>query len=212
MGQGRKIAVFDLDGTLINGSTFNRFVKFLIFVLVKFLGEYRTALKVLNIFIKQYRGLKSRCEAKFEIMEIADKKLERVYFLLFALKMTDLCNKKVTKELMNLNKAGYYTVLLSASPHQYVSYLGYYYDFSFTEGTWMTLSADDYVETRGERKALILKDLIKEDDVVEYIFTDHQDDYKMINLCPGAKVVLVNPTKELKEMCNNDGIDFEIIQ
>lgn len=212
MGGGRKIAIFDLDGTFVKGSTFNKFVKYLIIKLVYLFGEYRAALNVAKIFVGQYIGGKSHCQAKFEIMEIADRFFSKLYYVLFTSEMSYHVNESVKKQLTELKRRGFYTVLLSASPEQYVKYIGQYNGFNFTAGTPMTVSADNYNEMRGECKVKIIKELLQPGDSVEYVFTDHEDDYEIISLYHGAKAVLVNPSKTLVEMCETDGVDYEVIQ
>lgn len=211
MGIGRKIAIFDLDGTYLKGSSFNKFVKFLIIKLVYLFGEYRAAMKVANIFMSQFISHKSHRDAKCEIMQIADRYFSKLYYVLFTSEMSRYINSKVNKRLLELKLQGYYTILLSASPEQYVKYIGQYNGFKYSAGTPMTVSVDDYIELRGERKAELIRTLLSPQDKVEYIFTDHQDDFEIISLCRGAKAVLVNPSKTLVEMCVADGVDYEIL-
>lgn len=212
MGPGRKIAIFDLDGTLVKGSSFNRFVKYLVITLITHFGEYRISMKAAKIFMEQCVGRKSHREAKFEIMEIADCFFSKLYYVLFTSELGANVNEKVKKRLNKLRMRGYYTVLLSASPEQYVQYVGKYYGFKHVAGTPMSLSVNDYAEMRGACKASVIKELVQNGDSVEYIFTDHTDDYKIISLCRGAKAVLVNPSKTLVEMCEADGVNYEVIQ
>ncbi|MDE6351624.1 MAG: haloacid dehalogenase-like hydrolase [Muribaculaceae bacterium] len=209
MGDRCKVAVFDLDGTLIKGSSFNRFIWFLLKKLIKS-GRYTACYVVLYYFILQVLRISSRATAKFEIMHIADGFLTQNDYLVFANQIARSSRCNLLSQLHDFQSNNTITVLLSASPDQYVSQIASILKFDYAAGSISTSDLKIYQETRGERKVQILNDLISENSKIEYIFTDHQEDFYLIDSYKDAKIILVNPSLRLKSLCDKARIDYKL--
>ncbi|MDE5844272.1 MAG: haloacid dehalogenase-like hydrolase [Muribaculaceae bacterium] len=209
MGERCKIAVFDLDGTLIKGSSFNRFIWFLTKKLFKS-GNYLFVIIVVYNFILQVLRLKLRGSVKFRIMLIADNYLSSDDYFVFANQIVSRMNSDLIKKIRDFQSTNILTVLLSASPEQYVSQISSILNFDYDAGTTVTNSIENYQETRGGRKVQILNNLIPEYSKIEYIFTDHHDDFKLIESNNDATIYLINPSKKLKALCDMYGIDYKL--
>lgn len=208
MGERCKIAVFDLDGTLIKGSSFNIFIWFLLKKLFKS-GNYSLVIIIVYNFILQVLRLKSRASVKFRIMLIADNYLSSDDWFVFANKIVSRMNYDLIMKLRDFQSTNTNAVLLSASPEQYVSQIASILNFDYSAGT-KTNGIEKYQEMRGEHKVKILNNLIPENSEIKYIFTDHHDDFKLIESNKNATIYLIDPSKKLKALCDRNGINYKL--
>lgn len=209
MGERCKIAVFDLDGTLIKGSSFNRFIWFILKKLFKSGHLWLGIIVVYNSIFQAFR-LKTRAYAKYKIMQVADGVCSSDDYYEFAITIVKRMRSDLLGQLYDLQHNNIHIVLLSASPDQYVKQIAANLNFDYVAGTYSANTWGKYYETRGERKLQILKTLLPENSVIDSVFTDHHDDFMLIDFCKGAKVYLINPSKKLKSLCDSYKIDYKI--
>lgn len=177
MGGRRKLAVFDLDGTLFPGSTLRRYFGFgakRLFCK----GRLISACKIIINSALGKAGLISHIRMKVANTRILEDLLTIEEHAKFAKAISGEVNPKVTELLEKLRNEGYLLALASASPEMYcrlvAAILGMNYCFA-TEP--ISKQQSDYKECRGEEK---LRRVESAEGELAVVVTDHHDDLPLL--------------------------------
>lgn len=198
----RKLAVFDLDGTLYRGSSLREYFKW---------GVRRLVMKghLIDAIIVAARCIGERCKW------ISHLDMKRRNCLIMEKHMTERDNRKfveiliirvnpeVAQLLGVLKRQGYATALASASPESYCRPLSERFGMDYCIATAPVASQSQYVECRGEEK---LKRVMQCDEELDVVVTDHHDDLPLLKKnSKGSNYIVKSKATDLlkiNDICN----------
>ena len=201
------IAIFDLDGTLVRGDTFVKYIAG--FVMRRPIRLFR-CLVLTGVILRFVRGLVSAAHMKERVLMAAlggsDRTEIRLYTDGFLIRLIpEGMSKRGLEALERHRKLGDKLVLLSASPDVYVVELGRRLGFHEVICTKVQWSGDRFSgelcgpNIKGEEKVqcfLSIKRRFAEAIVVAY--ADHMSDLPLLRAVDSG--VLVNGSKKAKRM------------
>lgn len=207
-----KAAFFDVDGTLLNCSTWKEVTKYL--MRKKQLSIFKLALRSSQFFFSNLHLL-GRYMFKYNQMHLRGFKesfIRRKAKELFEKKLKNEFNKEVLGMLKDLKSKGYIIVLLTGT-HQFFAeilkdYLGADYEFSsrleVKKGILTGRTTGPYPFARG--KAKIAKNFAKKEDIdlkSSWAFGDHYTDKYLLELV--GNPVVVNPKRKFLRFAKKKG-------
>ncbi len=191
------IAVFDFDGTLIKKDSmvlfFFRYFKLSIKNLPNFC---RLIFETLKYFLRIYS--QKQFKEKYINLIIASSRFNDLEALFndFSKYILDLIPKTAKEKIIEFNKSGHKTILLSASLDLYLEKISKGLGFSELICTWTTCSDDRIVISSlncyGKNKIKMLLSKYKEDGVDwkgSYCYTDSESDRELLSLFGNPYIV-----------------------
>ena len=191
------IAVFDFDGTLIKKDSmvlfFFRYFKLSIKNLPNFC---RLIFETLKYFLRIYS--QKQFKEKYINLIIASSRFNDLEALFndFSKYILDLIPKTAKEKIIEFNKRGHKTILLSASLDLYLEKISKGLGFSELICTWTTCSDDRIVISSlncyGKNKIKMLLSKYKEDGVDwkgSYCYTDSESDRELLSLFGNPYIV-----------------------
>jgi HAD superfamily hydrolase (TIGR01490 family) len=191
------IAVFDFDGTLIKKDSmvlfFFRYFKLSIKNLPNFC---KLIFETLKYFLRIYS--QKQFKEKYINLIIASSRFNDLEALFndFSKYLLDLIPKTAKEKIIEFNKRGHKTILLSASLDLYLEKISKGLGFSELICTWTTCSDDRIVISSlncyGKNKIKMLLSKYKEDGVDwkgSYCYTDSQSDRELLSLFGNPYIV-----------------------
>lgn len=205
MVERRKIAVFDLDGTLYDGPSLRHFFLFGARTLAR-RGRVGQAASILFRFAAWKWGhLMSHADMKHANCRLLEENLTRADVARFVEGMDSRINPQVLNLLDHCRAEGYLTVLSTASPACYCEPLAARYGFDLCSSTTTTERREDYTENRGTRK---LESIMAVAGRLAMVVTDHSDDLPLLAANTDGVNYLVNPSAETLRQAHDAGISY----
>lgn len=187
--QGRKIAVVDLDGTLIDGNSFHLYIRTAF--------RHSSLMKKMRICVwlalRQLRVVSHR-KMKFALLGliVPDDSFKNEFCSSFITMIRPEMNRIIDE----LRKDKVTVLLASAAPDIYISWV-WHGAFVATR----TLGNETKVECRGERKVEAIKAFMNPEDSLVAVYTDHSDDLPLLAM-GAAKNYLVSPSSQTLKAVN----------
>lgn len=186
----REVAVFDLDGTLVKGSTFTLFVEWLVRRL--FCMKPLVAFRIAGIVLARKFRFVSHARAKRMIMlhmpGVADDNLFRE----FAHKVSGIVIPEMKDLIETQRREGRFLLLATAAPEEYAVLLAGELGFDAAVATAQCGGGDECVECRGNEKLRRVKEICRRiGGEIAMVATDHEDDLPLLNQ-PGVEKILVH--------------------
>lgn len=206
MVERRKIAVFDLDGTLYAGPSLRHFFLFGAKRLARRGRVVEAAQILLRFAAWKFAGIISHASMKHANCRLLEKRLTRADVEQFIDSMDARINPQVNTLLDFCRAEGYLTVLATASPAFYCEPLAQRYGFDLCTSTSTSPRRSDYVENRGRAKLDGIMELPGQLDIV---VTDHHDDLPLLLANGGGTNYLVNPSAETLRRVHEAGVNYE---
>lgn len=208
MGDGCKIAVFDLDGTLYAGATFRKYILWG-FRMLWNKGKRNEALLLMRRFLMSKLGIVSHIRMKYDNCRLLDKEISDKEIEEFVDSLMSGVAQPVKRMKDDLSNRGYHTVLSTASPSRYCMPLARRLGFDSCHATGMTDSFEEFVENRGLRKVKRLHELEnKYGGSVNVVVTDHHDDLPLLQYNRSGSNYLVSPSSKTQMIVKMAGLPF----
>jgi len=203
----RRIAVFDLDGTVYRGSTFRKFLFFgaaALFRRAMFLKSFR----VMWRFALSKAGMLSHRVMKHSNCLLLESIFQESDYRDFTDTLMRDVNGDVVGFMTRLKEDGYITVLSTASPESYCRVLADRLGFDLCHATSKAPECErEYVENRGERKLDKIRELeSKSNGKLAVVVTDHHDDIPLLKANSRGENYLVNPSDETLAGVRSEGV------
>ncbi|CDF59247.1 HAD-IB family hydrolase [Thermobrachium celere] len=204
----KKVAIFDVDKTIINGDS----MFMLLFYTIKKKPKAIIGLPRLFIMLVLYAlniiDTKKAKEEMFYVINYLNEKDLEDFFKEKILKHTFFDAKE---EIIKRKKEGYTVILVSASPECYIKYFKKYFDVDFVLGTILRKTQEGYTNIidgencKGEEKVLRLKKLLEIENINidrenSLCFSDSLSDMPLFNLVENR--FLINNNKKLNGFKN----------
>ncbi|GFR36323.1 HAD-IB family hydrolase [Thermobrachium celere] len=204
----KKVAIFDVDKTIINGDS----MFMLLFYTIKKKPKAIIGLPRLFIMLVLYAlnviDTKKAKEEMFYVINYLNEKDLEDFFKEKILKHTFFDAKE---EIIKRKKEGYTIILVSASPECYIKYFKKYFDVDFVLGTILRKTQEGYTNIidgencKGEEKVLRLKKLLQEKNIEidrenSLCYSDSLSDMPLFNLVENR--FLINNNKKLNGFKN----------
>lgn len=209
MGDGCKIAVFDLDGTLYRGATFRKYLFFGVRTLLK-RGEYASALLIFRRFALSKAGIISHRKMKYDNCILLDRVLTDSDISDFIDSLMPDVSTEVRGLCEALKSQGYKTLLSTASPAVYCIPFARRLGFDYCHATDMSDDFDTYIENRGQWKLIRLRALEAQcGEVADVVVTDHHDDLPLLQANRNGRNYLVSPSAKTQMIVKMAGVSAE---
>lgn len=199
--------VVDLDGTLLQGNSLRRLIRYMA---VKLLRERRLWLLAKLCGLAALRRVKaiSHVRMKYPIHSMAAGMMDDSELAVFADSLKPLLNTRLFARLDDYRRRGYKLIIATAAPDLYLPQLVAALGFDGFVATALTDDIAAYTETRGERKvALVTACAAARGLEIRAVATDHEDDLPLLGL-PAVERLLVSPTVRLRRLAADSGLDF----
>lgn len=197
--QGHKIVVVDLDGTLIDGNSLH------LYICTAMRHSSVTAnIKIgVLLLLRRLRFINHK-KMKFGILRI----IRHTEALLadFSDRCKPLMRPEICSMIDRYRKEGTAVILATAAPDVYVP--------TIWEGQFVatrTFNNPTMEECRGENKVAAIMELMKPQDLLQAVITDHYDDLPLLRLNTSEKM-LVHPDKETLKRIKSEGIEFTVVK
>lgn len=206
MVERRKIAIFDLDGTLYDGPSLRHFFLFGVGCLVR-KRRLVEAAKILTRFAAwKFAGIISHADMKYANCLVLEKYLTPADIERFVDNMESRINPKVHTLLDFCRAEGYLTVLATASPAFYCEPFSSRCGFDLCSSTPTTPARADYIENRGNEKLRTILELPGE---LSIVVTDHSDDLPLLKANTTGTNYLVDPSAKTLRQVHEAGVSYE---
>ncbi|MDE6121147.1 MAG: haloacid dehalogenase-like hydrolase, partial [Muribaculaceae bacterium] len=201
----RKIAVFDLDGTVYAGPSLRRYFMFGARKLLM-RGRIGEGMAILVRFAAwKFAGIMSHQAMKHANCVCLEKHLTEKDINIFTETLASGTNADVMRLMHHYRNQGCLTVLATASPESYCIPLARRLGFDMCTATVTTASPDAYTENRGETK---LKSIRRIGGTISAVVTDHSDDLPLLKADTDGDNWLVRPSGHTLDLVRNAGIRF----
>lgn len=192
----RKIAVFDLDGTLYRGATFRKYLLWASSILFK-RGMYLKSFMVVWRFALSKAGIVSHKTMKYFNCRVLESLLSEADHKGFSATLMPGLNQNVIDLLNRFKRDGYLTVLSTASPESYCLILAERLGFDVCHATPNAPEYEsEYVENRGVGKLEKIRILESQTGSrLAIVVTDHHDDLPLLKANSQGTNYLVNPSE-----------------
>ncbi|MEP2023974.1 MAG: HAD family hydrolase [Reichenbachiella sp.] len=197
----KKIAIFDLDGTIIRENTFLLLIKFVLKEFPKRLKIW-SAIMVIAYSVLRKFGFISRNIYKTHIYKLTKDVAESSEFI--AICMSKM-NKEIVNELDKLKPTHTIVLASAALPYARLMKNSLNADYVFTS----YLNDNSWFENCSENKKNTLIASFNENDLFDVFYTDHAEDLPLARHC--NQVVLVNPTNHSLNEFEKSGIAYKLI-
>jgi hypothetical protein len=208
----RKIAVFDLDGTLYRGATFRKYLLWGASTLFK-RGMYLKSFMVVWRFALSKAGIESHKTMKYFNCRMFEGILSEEDNKAFTDTLMSGLNRNVIDLLNRFKRDGYLTVLSTASPESYCLILAERLGFDVCHATPNAPEYEsEYVENRGVGKLEKIRTL--EDQTggkLAMVVTDHYDDLPLLKANSQGTNYLVNTSEASMEIITSSASGVRII-
>lgn len=204
----KKVAIFDVDKTIINGDS----MFMLLFYTLKkrpksIIGLPRLFFMLLLYLLKIIDTKKAKEEMFYVINYLDEEDLEDF----FKEKILNHTFFDAKEEIIKRKKEGYTVILISASPECYIRYFKKYFDVDYVLGTILRKNREGYTNIidgencKGEEKVLRLKKLLVEENIEidrenSLCYSDSLSDMPLFNLVKNR--FLINNNKRLEGFKN----------
>lgn len=186
----KKIAVIDLDGSLIRINSF-RYWMFFASLFLFFTLRWALFLRFFKYVACRLMGLSDRVAMKRGILSVTEK-LPDYFIVWFVWFLCRFVNRNVLAEMGKFEESNYYVDLCTAAPLCYSEKLGRKLNFSHVFATPFT-DASDWKENIGDQKLISLVTFYGEQMDVECVITDHYDDLPLLAIAKNR--FLVRPAR-----------------
>jgi len=194
-------AIFDFDETLVKVNSFKSWVLFLWFHSIKKL-DIKLFVTISKLIIsRKILKIDSHQDFKRKLMEL---KLHESYDIAFGKKLSKYIHPIVFNYLKELEERKYKIAISSAAPNRYLRKFveNYISDQVLVIGAFVENGS--LIENFEENKItnLIQQNFIKENEMVELVFTDSYHDIALIKLA--KKTYLISPSKKSRAIILKD--------
>lgn len=200
----RRLAVVDLDGTLVSGNTLHEYIKVGASVLLEE-RKYKRLLKLYALSLLRACRLVSHARFKFGALSIipqSDTVSDK-----FTKRIAGMTNPKVEAVIESMRSVGVKVLLATAAADLYVPWIwnGEYIATHITGN-------HERKELRSQAKLEGVMEYMKEHDCELYaVITDHSDDLPLLR-AGAQRNILVNPsTATLREVQKFSGSNLEVV-
>lgn len=209
---GNNIAVFDIDGTIVDGQTQLIFAKYLF---QRGLISKSFMLKVLFWFILYKLGIMKDVETitKKSFRFFNGYKIDYVNELMhdcFENNIKPMIFRKALKEIDDIRGLGYKIIFISNTLQGFVDQFVNFFNAYVGVGTKLNESSGVLTGSvngslvYGNQKVIVLKDIIKFNDLKPSVircYADHYSDFQILSYC--SCPIVVNPDTKLKNYAKN---------
>lgn len=207
----RKGVVVDLDGTLLQTNTFKDYI---VFVIKEGVHHFKLHIAIFLFFWVLCRKLRliTHETMKYQVLRASQSFMTESRLRSFVSQIETKQNMKVVKLCQQFHREGYYMLLSTAAPENYVQVL--YSDFSFDYYCASLLPQNETQwreNVRDQKKNNTLKILHEENVSLEIMITDHHDDLPLLKVSK-RKNILVSPTVKTIKKLSRFKINYEIIK
>lgn len=208
----RKIAVFDLDGTLYRGATFRKYLFWGASTLFK-RGLYVKSFMVVWRFALSKAGIISHKAMKYSNCRVLERILSEADHMDFSDTLMPGLNQSVIDLLNRYKRDGYFTVLSTASPESYCLILAERLGFDVCHATPNVPEYESqYVENRGVGKLEKIRILESQTGSgLAIVVTDHHDDLPLLKANSHGTNYLVNPSETSMDIITSSASGVKII-
>lgn len=208
----KKGIVVDLDGTLLQTNTFKDYI---IFVIKEGVHHFKLHIAILLFFWVLCRKLRliTHETMKYQVLRVSLSFMTESRLRSFVSQIETKQNMKVVKLCQRFQQEGYYMLLSTAAPENYVQFL--YSDFLFDyycASPLPTKKGTQWRENvREQKKNNTLEILHKENVSLEIMITDHYDDLPLLEE-QKKRNILVSPSTKTIEKLSQLKINYDIIK
>lgn len=211
MIQKRKAVVIDLDWTLLQTNTFKDYI---VFVAKKALCDVRPHITMILlgwVLCRKCR-LISHQTMKYWILRVTQSFMTESYLRNFVSQIKNKKNGKVVELCQNFRQAGYFMLLSTAAPENYVRLLCL--DFLFDDYCASplpqqgTLWKENVCEQKRNNTLSLLQ---KKNVMLDVMITDHYDDLPLLKE-KKRRNILVSPTVKTIDKLSQLNIKYEILK
>lgn len=209
----RPLTIVDLDGTLIAGNSFTRFVVWMLRRALR-RGDLATAASLATTVLRRKARLCTHATAKEAIMRMADRRLAEGDYEAFSATLLTTVRPEVRARLDEARRQGHALCLATAAPWQYAAPLGARLGMDEVVATYPPKEGGGIVECRGEVKQRRVQALCSRKGYVPaQTLTDHHDDLPLLiwTAASGGGNVLVAPRASTRMIVGTAGVPFSLL-
>lgn len=201
---GERVAIVDLDGTLIRGNSLHMLIRYIAGELRR-RRHYGLLAKLFVLLAMRRTKLVSHVAMKHPVHRLACRMLGSAGLEEFTGRIIGEVNVPL---LEMLRRGGMHVIVASAAPSVYVGKVCERLGFDGYVATDFTTNLADYTEVRGERKRDLALSYAKRNGwSIALVVTDHDDDLPLLQL-QGVSRLLVNPTPTLVSALKAASLSF----
>ncbi len=203
-----KCAVVDLDGTLLRGNSLRMLILFLLSRMCR-RGQFAGAASVVMSLLCRKCRLISHVRMKYPVHRLAFSCLSTDDVEDFAILLRSKVNEPLFGRLSSLQASGFKVIVATAAPSIYMDAFVGMLGLDSYVATELADDVRSYVESRGERKAALVKAFADREGLdIALVATDHEDDMPLLRFS-GIERLLVNPTHALRCQLMKEGLCFK---
>lgn len=195
--QRKRLAVVDLDGTLVRGNTLHEYIR-IGFRRVSWRGRF----KIINLALLRAFHLIPHARFKFGCLKL----IAPTPALLkeFAERIESIKNPAILSLIASMEAEGTDILLATAAADTYVG--------SLWSGEYIATTTAEETELKGERKLQAVERYMEEHNLALYaVITDHHDDLPLM-LAGARRNILVHPSEKTLTIAKKNGVaNLEVV-
>ena len=206
----KKAIVIDLDGTLFNTNTFEKYIIFVCICALRNFDFYTAFSLPLLVILRKIRLISTHERLKYLILKSSKKYSNEEKMQELVKKLRKFENSKVVALMGQYRSEGYSMMLSTAAPEVYAKIVASSYGFDCYRASEIPLGKDWRENVNKRKRDNTLNSLKENGCELSVLITDHYDDLPLLSM-PKELNYVVNPSQKTLQQLYENNIIYKLL-